>query len=152
MHYFIFIICITYFRSLLFRRCDLQKSWKSSRRRLWAAASGESMQVIHGHVDLICFLPLVTLLHASLKLNTYLDTFRIRNCVWVELLSLVVISYHTSLPSLWCWVCLVVCWELWSSIRWEVRWLWWGWMLWFEQRLVWWRWLNPSGDVVARIF
>jgi hypothetical protein len=52
------------------------------------------------HVDPICLLPLVTLLHAFLKLNTYFDTLRIGICVWVVLLSPVVLSYHISLPSL----------------------------------------------------
>jgi hypothetical protein len=51
------------------------------------------------HVDPIYFLPLVTILHTFLKLNTYLDTFRIEICVWVEWLSPAVNSYPTSLTS-----------------------------------------------------
>jgi hypothetical protein len=43
------------------------------------------------YVDPICFLPLVTLLHAFLKLNTYL-AFRIGIYGWVELLSPIVMS------------------------------------------------------------
>jgi hypothetical protein len=41
-----------------------------------------------------------TLLHASIKLNTYLDTFTVGNSVGVYLLSPVVMSYRTILPSL----------------------------------------------------
>jgi hypothetical protein len=43
-------------------------------------------------VEPTCFLPLVTLLHASIKLNTYFDTFRIGICVLVVLLSPAVLS------------------------------------------------------------
>jgi hypothetical protein len=52
------------------------------------------------HVDPISFLPLVTLLHVFLKLNTYFDTLRIGICVWVVLLSPTVLSYHTSISRL----------------------------------------------------
>jgi hypothetical protein len=49
-------------------------------------------------IEPICFLPLVTLLHAFLKLDTYLDTFRIG--LWlVVLLSPAVLNDRSSLPS-----------------------------------------------------
>jgi hypothetical protein len=37
-----------------------------------SSSKQEARQVLLNHIDPICFLPLVTLLHASLKLNTYL--------------------------------------------------------------------------------
>jgi hypothetical protein len=55
------------------------------------SVSEESRQVFLEHIDPICFLLLVTLLHASLKLNIYLY-LRIGICVWVILLSPVVMS------------------------------------------------------------
>jgi hypothetical protein len=55
-------------------------------------------QVFLDHVGPIYFLPLITLLHALLKLNTYRDTFRIGNGVGVVLLIPAVLSYRTSLP------------------------------------------------------
>jgi hypothetical protein len=53
------------------------------------------------------FLPLVTHLPACINLTTYgyrsilfLDTLGCGICVWVDLLSPIVMSYNTSLPSL----------------------------------------------------
>jgi hypothetical protein len=50
----------------------------------------EERKLFLDHVDPICFLPLGTLLHAFLKLNTYL-TFRIGICVQLGMLSHVVL-------------------------------------------------------------
>jgi hypothetical protein len=66
----LFILCIACFWSLLFRRCELQKSSRPSGRRLWAIASGKSRQVFFDHSDPICFLPLVTQLHVLVGLPT----------------------------------------------------------------------------------
>jgi hypothetical protein len=52
----------------LFRRGEPRKSSRPSRRRLCVAASGASRQVFFDHVDPICFLPLVTHLHALIGL------------------------------------------------------------------------------------
>jgi hypothetical protein len=81
----------------------------------------KARQVFLEHVDHICFLPIVTLLYAFLKLNTYLDTFRIRICVWVVFLSPAVLSCHRSLPSfvMLSMACVFVK-ELWSSIHQDV--------------------------------
>jgi hypothetical protein len=64
----LFILCIACFRSLLFRRCELQKSSRPSGRRLSAVASRETRQVFLDHIDPICFLPLVTHLHGLIEL------------------------------------------------------------------------------------
>jgi hypothetical protein len=42
---------------------------------------------------------------------------------------------------------LCYCYEIWSSIHRDVRWLWWGSMLWFELWLEWWRRVMPSQHV-----
>jgi hypothetical protein len=57
----------------------------------------------------------------------------------VVLLSPTVLSHRTSL-SIFMMLSLVCvkCWECWSSIHHDVRWPWWGSMLWFEQGLEWW--------------
>jgi hypothetical protein len=70
-----------------------------TRKKTLSNSKREARQVFLDHDEPICFLSLVTLLHASLKLNTYFDTFRIGICVWVDLLSPAVLSYCTSLPS-----------------------------------------------------
>jgi hypothetical protein len=79
---------------VLFKKIqDYEEKTLSSNKR-------EVRQVFLDHVDPICFLPLVTLLHAFLKLNTYLDALGFGNRVWVDLLSPAVLRYCTSLPSL----------------------------------------------------
>jgi hypothetical protein len=51
---------------LLFKKTqDFEEKTLSSNKQ-------EARQVFLGHIDPICFLPIVKLLHASLKLNTYL--------------------------------------------------------------------------------
>jgi hypothetical protein len=69
-----------------------EKTFSSSKR--------EARQVTLDHVDPICFLPLVTLLHAYLKLNTYLIPLGLGLSGWVDLLSPTVLSRYTCLPSL----------------------------------------------------
>jgi hypothetical protein len=71
--------------------------------------------VLLDHVEPMFFLPLVTHLLACINLNTYylsalyLDTLGFGICVWVDLLSPVVMSHRTSLPSFvmlnWLMVC-----------------------------------------------
>jgi hypothetical protein len=93
------ILCIACFRSsLLFRRCELRKSSRPLRRRLWAAASRESRQVFLDHVDPICYLPLVTHLHASIGLP--IPYIPIGLGLWlVDLLSSRVMSVVQVFPS-----------------------------------------------------
>jgi hypothetical protein len=43
-----------------------------TRKKTLSSSKREARQLFLDHVDTICFLPLVTLLHAYLKLNTYL--------------------------------------------------------------------------------
>jgi hypothetical protein len=47
-----------------------EKTLSSSKR--------EVRQVLFDHIDPICFLPLLTLLHTSIKLNTYLIPLGLR--------------------------------------------------------------------------
>jgi hypothetical protein len=54
------------------------------------------------HIDPIFFLPLVHTIACIPQIEYLLDTFRIGNLVWVDLLSPTVMSYRTSLPSLCC--------------------------------------------------
>jgi hypothetical protein len=118
--------------------------------RLWAAASGRARHVTLNYFVSICFLSLVyTKLHALIG---YLSLQGLElGFLWlVALLSPAVLSCHTSLSifivkSLAC----VECWECWSSICCDVRWSWWGSMLWFEQCLERWGRLRPSQFVVS---
>jgi hypothetical protein len=65
--------------------------------------------------------------------------FRIWVHTWLVMLSHAVLSVVQVFPSLWYLAWLVECWECWSSICRDVRWPWWGSMLWFEKGLEWWR-------------
>jgi hypothetical protein len=89
LFYLLFVFLISSHRYLdvsLFEKIQHyeEKSLSSSKR--------EARLVFLDHVDPICFIPLVTLLLASLKLNSYFDTFRIGICVSVDLLSHAVLS------------------------------------------------------------
>jgi hypothetical protein len=76
---------------LLFERCEPRKSSRPSRRRLRAAASRETRQVFLHHIDPICFHPLVTHLHALIRLP--IPYIAIGLGLWlVDLLSPAVIS------------------------------------------------------------
>jgi hypothetical protein len=79
----------------------------------------------------------------------YLDTLGFQICVWVDLLSPVVMSHYTSLPSFMMLSCLVFyrrsC-GLPSVMMCVDRS---GLMLCFEQGLEWWRRLSPLEDLVS---
>jgi hypothetical protein len=61
-----------------------EKTLSSSKR--------EAKQVFLDHIEPICFLPLVTLMHASLELDTYLIPLGLSLYGWVVLLSHAVLS------------------------------------------------------------
>jgi hypothetical protein len=63
--YCLFLVVICLDVSLFMKIEDYEKKRLSS-------SEWEARQVFLDHIDPICFPPLVTLLHASLKLNTYL--------------------------------------------------------------------------------
>jgi hypothetical protein len=56
------------FPALLFRRCELWKCSRPSRRRLWAVASRESRQVFLNHVDAILLSPAVLSCRTNLSI------------------------------------------------------------------------------------
>jgi hypothetical protein len=62
------------------------RRFKMTRKKTLSNSKRKARQVFLDHDEPICFLSLVTLLHASLKLNTYFDTFRIGIYGSVELL------------------------------------------------------------------
>jgi hypothetical protein len=57
-----------------------------------SSSKREARQVTLDHIDPICFLPLVTLLHAYLKVDTYLIPLGLGLYGWIDLLSPVVMS------------------------------------------------------------
>jgi hypothetical protein len=88
----LFIVCIACFRSLSFRRFIIREDTRLQRRRPLSSSKREARQVFFDNINPICFLPLVTLLHASRKLNTYVVPLGLGLYGWVDLLSPAVMS------------------------------------------------------------
>jgi hypothetical protein len=135
---FICLCCLCLIATI--RRRSFWESLRARHARLWAAASGRARQVTLDHIDPMCSLSLSSIHIGLHALILYLSLIlRIWVHTWLVMLSHAVLSVVQVFPSLWCWVWLVECWECWSSIRRDVRWPWWGSMLWFKQSLEWWR-------------
>jgi hypothetical protein len=79
---------------------SLFKKIQDYEEKTLSSSKQEVRQVTLEHVDPICFLSLVTLLHAYLKLNTYLIPLGLGLCGWVDLLSPTILSHRTNPPSL----------------------------------------------------
>jgi hypothetical protein len=109
--YCLFILLWCLFSITTVRSRRLRESPGARCARLWATASRESRQVFLDHVDPICFLPLVTHLHALIGLP--IPYIPIGMGLWlVDLLSHAVMRVVQVFPSLWCWVWLVSLWEV----------------------------------------